>query len=94
MNNTMNTTMNGTLYLLEDATTGTIVTIKTTIEALVEAFGHYSSEHFGARCGFYKLADGKLLEVEDNELPEEFLCVYYDECEEYDDCAYCPVCIW
>lgn len=83
-----------TLYLLEDATTGTIVVIKTTIEAIVEAFHLYSSEHFGARCGFYKLVDGKLLRVEDNELPEEFLYGYDDEheYEEYDDCAYCPAC--
>ena len=87
-NSTFNTT---TLYLLEDATNNTIVTATTTVEALVEAFHSYESGNPVTGCRFYKLVNGNMIEVEDNELPEEFL-YGYDEYEEYDDCTYCPVC--
>lgn len=89
---TTNYTFNATtLYLLEDATNNTIVTATTTVEALVEAFHSYESGNPVTGCRFYKLVNGNMVEVEDNELPEEFL-YGYDEYEEYDDCAYCPVC--
>ena len=85
---TTNSTFNATtLYLLEDATNNTIVTATTT----VEAFHSYESGNPVTGCRFYKLVNGNMVEVEDNELPEEFL-YGYDEYEEYDDCAYCPVC--
>ena len=86
---TTNSTFNATtLYLLEDATNNTIVTATTTVEALVEAFHSYESGNPVTGCRFYKLVNGNMVEVEDNELPEEFLYGY----DEYDDCAYCPVC--
>lgn len=89
---TTNSTFNATtLYLLEDVTNNTIVTATTTVEALVEAFHSYESGNPITDCRFYKLVNGNMVEVEDNELPEEFL-YGYDEYEEYDDCAYCPVC--
>lgn len=87
MNKTTNTTMNTNLYFLEDAATGTIVAINTSVEALVEAFLVY-----GSQCRFYKLVDGRLLDVANNELPEGFVYGYDDAREEYGDCAYCPVC--
>ena len=92
MSKTMKLAINDTLYILEDATTRNVVAITTTIEALTEAFHLHSREYLGSRCGFYKLVDGKLFAVEDNELPEDFLHGYNEECDEYDDCAYCPAC--
>lgn len=89
---TTNSTFNATtLYLLEDATNNTIVAATTTVEALVEAFHSYENGNPVTGCRFYKLVNGNMVEVEDNELPEEFL-YGYDEYEEYDDCAHCPVC--
>ena len=91
MKKAMNNVVN--LYLLEDATTNIIVTAKTSVEAIVEAFYSYMSENQGVSCCFYKLVCGNMLKLEDNELPEEFLYEYDDECdEEYGDCAYCLVC--
>lgn len=94
MKNTQNIRPNvANLYLLEDATTNTIVKMTTSIESLVEAYYSHASEHLGTGCRFYKLVNGNLLGLEDNELPEEFLYGYDDECdEEYGDCAYCLVC--
>lgn len=90
---TTNSTFNATtLYLLEDGTTHEIVRATTSVEALVEAFYSYVSENSDAVCRFYKLVNGNVIELDDNELPAEFLYGYDDEDAEYDDCAYCPVC--
>ena len=90
---TTNSTFNATtLYLLEDATNNTIVTATTTVEALVEAFYSYVSRNSGAGCRFYKLVNGNAIDLEDNELPEEFVYGYDDEDMECDDCPYHSAC--
>ena len=63
----------------------------TILEVFFKAFCSCVNERQVEGGRFYKLDNGILSALEENDLPDEYFYRGDDEYDEYGDCAYCPV---